>query len=711
MQHTLLQPGRNCQRIDRADKVSVLIDADAYFRALDQALDLARETVYIVGWEIDSRMALLCEPGRAQAHFLGQRLNQIAARQNVRISILTWDFAMFYALERQFLPIFELGWSSHRGVRFAMDGEHPFGASHHQKIVVIDDALGFVGGLDLTKRRWDAPRHLAHDECRIDPDGKPYPPFHDIQMAVGGPAAKALGQLARERWRRCLGRLPVAPRDSRQVWPESLRPVFRNVDVGWARTEPAFKGRPEVREVEALFLDSIAAARHCIYIENQYFTSPRIEKALSERLREPNGPEVVIVLPKHPVGWLEESVMGVLGVRVVESLRRADEHGRLGIYFPVAPGAPDGSIKVHSKFMVVDDALVRVGSANLNNRSMGLDTECDLAVETGDDPAAAAVVGELRNRLVAEHLRVPVEALAGLPPTGQGLLDRIRALAAEHQGLEPIDVAHWAQFQTPSLEMVLPLDPERPIQMDRLMDAFFDEDQKGSGRSLKMLVLVIALLAALALSWHFTPLREYLNVKTMTSWVNRLDQGPMTPLLMLGLYVGGSLVFVPVSLLIAATALAFPPLPGMAYALGGSLAASAVLYWLGRILGRGPVRRLAGRRLNRLSRRLARMGVLSVALLRLLPVAPFSVVNLVSGASHLSFGQFMLGTLIGMAPGIMVLTLFTDRLKAVIMRPGWGSLGLFLAVTAILTVVALRLRKRLEREERAEAACASGENP
>jgi phosphatidylserine/phosphatidylglycerophosphate/cardiolipin synthase-like enzyme len=138
---------------------------------------------------------------------LGDFLNRLAAENpDLEIHILSWDFSVIYVMEREILPLFNLGWKTHPRIRFRMDGEHPVGASQHQKIVVVDDLLAFCGGIDLTKNRWDTPEHRTKDPRRVNPDGKPYRPFHDVQAAVAGPAAAALGDLFRERWRRATGR-------------------------------------------------------------------------------------------------------------------------------------------------------------------------------------------------------------------------------------------------------------------------------------------------------------------------------------------------------------------------------------------------------------------------------------------------------------------------------------------------------------------------
>ena len=141
--------------------------------------------------------------------------------------------------------------------------------------------------------------------------------------------------------------------------------------------------RNEVREIEALNLAAIAAARDVIYMENQYLASRGVAEAIAARLREADGPEVVIILPRSSESRLEIESMDSARERLVRLLRKADLHGRLGVYWPAAGGGV--SVYVHSKVIVVDGRLLRIGSSNFNNRSLGFDSECDVAIEA--DPA------------------------------------------------------------------------------------------------------------------------------------------------------------------------------------------------------------------------------------------------------------------------------------------------------------------------------------
>jgi phospholipase D1/2 len=402
---TILEPGRNCWRVERADRLALIVDAANYFAAAKSAIRQARHAVMLVGWRFDLRIKLEPDRGHAQPpDGLGAFLKAVAAeRPGLRIHILQWDAALLATLARQVVPFLALELVWHRRIHFRLDSDRPAGACHHQKILVVDDALAFCGGIDMTADRWDTREHRDGHPCRVRPDGSLYGPFHDATVAVDGPAARALGEFARERWHGATGHRLPAPAGGHGAWPDGLEPTLREVEVAIARTHPPRPGRPAVHEVARLYADALNAARRSIYCETQYLASASIADLLATRLAEPDGPEVVVVNPRHAAGWLEEEAMDTARALLVERLRGADRHGRFRILQPVtAQGEP---IYVHAKVLVVDDRLVRVGSSNLNNRSMGFDTECDLAVEAAPGEAGdatRAAIRAFRDGLVAE---------------------------------------------------------------------------------------------------------------------------------------------------------------------------------------------------------------------------------------------------------------------------------------------------------------------
>ncbi len=695
---SILAESRNCWRLARAKRAAVIVDAADYFAVLADALAAAERQVLIAAWDLHSRLRLRREPGGGGGlpDELGPLLDALA-RRGVRIHVLDWDFAMLYAWERESFPLLKLGWNTHRRVEFEQDGVHPVGASHHQKVVVVDDALAFAGGIDPAASRWDTREHRPEEPRRVDPWGRAYPPFHDVQMAVDGEAAAALGELVRERWRRATGRGLRAPRAARDPWPASLRADFQDVRVAIARTRPPHDGEEPVREVKALFLDAIAAASRLLYVENQYLTSPDVGDALAARLREPDGPEIVIVLPRACSGWLEEATMGALRARLLRQLREADRHGRLRVVTPCAPDRKDLDVYVHAKVMVVDDRLLRVGSANLNNRSLGLDTECDLAVEASTQTERDAVA-RIRDGLLAEHLGAAPEEVGRCVRESGSLLAALDRFGGGPRALRPLDPEESAAA---SLEPVLPqahlLDPERPVSFSELAGQMMPGDVSGSdGRAGLRVVAGLLVLLGLAAAWRWTPLGDALSLERLSAAAALLrDRAWGPPLAAVGIAVA-TVVMAPVTVLIVASAAALGPWLGFGTALAGALGGAAAGYGVGRVLWRDAVRRLAGERLNRLSRRLARRGVLAIATVRLVPIAPFGVVNVVAGATHIRFRDYLLGTTLAMAPGALGLALAADRAVAAARDPDWGTAALAAGLAALVVVGTFLARRWLE---------------
>ena len=399
----------------------------------------ARESILLIGWDFDTRIRLGTPMGGAATPDggparLGDFLLWLANRRpSLQVRLLRWDLVALKALMRGSTLLTILRWKLHPRITLKLDGAHPLTSSHHQKIVVIDDRIAFCGGIDVTAGRWDRREHLDDDPQRRDPGGRPQGPWHDATSAFDGDAARVIGDLGRARWKAATGQTLPPPEGSpaepdRDCWPDRLEPTFRNVRLGIARTRPVMADLPPVLEIEAAYLDLIDRARRLIYIESQYFASRRIARALAGRLEEADGPEIVVINPVAAEGWLEPLAMDTARARLAEALHRLDRHGRLRIYHPLTAGGQ--AIYVHAKLMVVDDHYLRVGSSNVNNRSLRLDTECDIVLAT-DEPGnagAAPVLAAVRDDLLAEHLGVdPADVTAAVARHGS-LIAAIEAL-------------------------------------------------------------------------------------------------------------------------------------------------------------------------------------------------------------------------------------------------------------------------------------------
>jgi phosphatidylserine/phosphatidylglycerophosphate/cardiolipin synthase-like enzyme len=474
----LLAPGQTCWQIAHADQFACIIDAADYFKHVKEAMLAARHRIMLVSWDLDARMAFergaKTLPGPNQ---LGAFLYWILwKRPALEIYLLKSNLRLLPAFDGIWFgitPVALVNQMSSKRMHFAIDGARPIGAVHHQKIAVIDDAAAFCGGIDLTVDRWDTPSH-QHDSRSRRTMGRSYGPRHEVAAAVDGAAARALGEQARTRWQTATGQ-SLAPVDSEHTpWPRRLEPTLRNVDVGIARTLPELEDRREVREVEALNLAAIAVARHTIYVENQYLAARRLVDALAARLREVDGPEIVIVLPRRGNNPLERGTMDSARHRLIQVLWAADEHHRLGVYWPVTDGG--APIYVHSKVLVIDDRLLRIGSSNLNNRSMGFDSECDVAIEAepnnSEHDDIRRQITSVRDQLVSEHLGVSVDEFERAKLSCRSLVKAIESLQGEGKTLRPVTERTVAGEASPLAESDL-TDPDHvPRSLARSVQRF-----------------------------------------------------------------------------------------------------------------------------------------------------------------------------------------------------------------------------------------------
>jgi len=463
-----------------------------------------------------------------------------------------------------------------------------------------------------------------------------------------------------------------------------LRANVTNVDVAIARTEPEVDGKPGVREIETLYLDMIAAAKRSIYIENQYFTADQPGEALARRLSEPDGPEVIVVLRELSHGWLEELTMQTLRMRLIEKLRKADRYGRLRVVHPYIAGLKDGTcIDVHSKMMIVDDDYVRIGSANFANRSMGFDTECDLAIHADRDDVREAIRA-LRCELLAEHLgATPEQVRAEIARTGS-LCRTLETLHREDRTLKPVDVD--VDVSPAVLNMISVADPERPVELATLVKIFSPdiEPAPASGGKWWKLGLAVALIAGLTAMWKFTPLAYWLEPERVTSWAREFGGQPWAPVLVMLAYTPACIVMFPRPVITLFAVVAFGPWLGFIYAMLGIEFAAWLTYVAGTRFSRETVRRVAGRNLNRIIDVLRLRGLLAITALRLVPLAPFSVEGVVAGAVRIKLWHFMFGTAIGLLPGTLAATILSEQLQAALEDP--RAVNYWLIAGALLLV-------------------------
>ena len=244
-------------------------------------------------------------------------------------------------------------------VHVMLDDSIPMGGSQHQKLAIIDNEVAYSGGMDVALHRWDTREHLIDEPGRIGPDGE-YGPFHDVQMVSCGAVVEHLAELARWRWNRLSDTaidtpeaMPDHGNERPETWPQGVSSCFENVPLAIARTLPEMDDVESVQEVRHMLLDLIGQAERFIYIENQFTTREEIAHALNKQ--------------RLAFKDIVEDGVDTDRIKMTYSSIR-DQQGRLAYK------------RIHSKVMTIDDRYLVIGSSNLSNRSMTLDTEVDVVM-------------------------------------------------------------------------------------------------------------------------------------------------------------------------------------------------------------------------------------------------------------------------------------------------------------------------------------------
>jgi len=214
------------------------------------------------------------------------------------------------------------------------------------------------------------------------------------------------------------------------------------------------------------------------------------------------------------------------------------------------------------------------------------------------------------------------------------------------------------------------------------------------------LLIFVPLLLAVTAAWKWGPFLDWLTSEQIAAWASAVKEHPLAPVIVIGAYIAASLVLFPITLLIAATAMTFGPLLGFVYASAGYLLAAVLTYGIGYWMGHDFVARLSRSKIGRMSGRLARHGFVTMIVVHFVPVAPFTLVNMAAGAVHVQFRDFVLGTSIGMIPGIGAITIFEQQLELTWQDPRPENFMVLAVLLIVLTLGVVLIRGRVSPTER-----------
>lgn len=400
------------------NRVTPLVDGERFFSALSAAMAGALAYIYVAGWCLTPHIPLARgDDGSLLESRLLTLLNERSTQVPVRILLWSGAFALLQPTRGTMRTVQQTIQSRATGdLQCQLDHRSHFSHCHHQKAIVVDGRIAFVGGMDLTSYqgdRWDLQSHPLRSG----------PNWHDVQLQIEGEAAADVEQNFRQRWAAVTGDKALPHREPvlDSAWQSPVQ-IVRTVPRGvypFAR-----KGEFGIRYT---YLEALRKAKRFIYLENQYIWSPEVMDVLTEAInrRQPEPVRIVLVLPAraHSGKWDND--------RHIEKLRQADQgRGTVSVYSLYASGPSAGrypfryrATYVHAKVGIIDDEWLTVGSANLNNRGLATDTEMNAAVA---DPELAR---SLRLDLWAEHLGLPREQVAAADPIE--LIDRAWKSRAE----------------------------------------------------------------------------------------------------------------------------------------------------------------------------------------------------------------------------------------------------------------------------------------
>jgi phospholipase D1/2 len=488
---SILKPGANCMGSYQARETGLLIDACDYYRAFFQAARQARRYLLLAGWQFDSEVKLLrgaeASSTKGDVRFLSFLENLCESTPELAIYLLAWDFSAVFSLEREWFQNLIFDWTTNERLHFRFDSIHAPGATHHQKFVIVDGQIAFAGGMDICSNRWDDRYHLSQNPQRTDVEGSIYGCYHDIQSYHTGPVVKVLQDLFVKRWLDSGAdalTLPTAATPITCHMPQAFPLPTHEVAVSRTQAPIEQTGQKEIQEVRRLYIEAIMSADRLIYLENQYFSSQAIYWSLIARMAAPGRPrlQIIMILPDR-LPFTEELFLGLPQVKMLRSLQLvAEKTGHsLNVYSSTAL-QDDGKRQmtfIHSKLLLVDDRFLTVGSANLTNRSMGLDTELNVSWEAVDPAGQSELVTAIRGvrtSLLAEH--------AGLYGKGEeqrfdeleDLTSRLECLADDHEARlcryvpdAALENSDWTEALQPIARMV---DPDKPVDNELIFESF-----------------------------------------------------------------------------------------------------------------------------------------------------------------------------------------------------------------------------------------------
>lgn len=663
-----------------------------YYEELYEVFQKAEQSIFILGWDIHSEVDLMPHKKNLETPSVLVNLLRVLAleKKELQIYLLPWEYALLYAAERDPLLNIKFSWGDIENIHFEENTSDSIGSSHHQKIVMVDETLVYCGGIDLTVKRWDDEYHTANNPFRAYAKLFSYAPYHDYQIRCSGPIVVEFKEILKNSWQKNTGELPDFQGKINNNFLGRTNGIPLNfTDVELIQTQPMVSGGKEKREIETAYYKLIQSSKKSIYIENQYFTSNKVTEAIIEILKKDNPPEIVIILPKKAGGWLELETMGRLQYQQLNRLVGIDSQKKLKILYPFHRELPENEyMTVHSKIMIVDNEKLIIGSANLNNRSMGLDTESCLLI--------AGEFKELRDYLISIISGTELNKIKA----NSSLFSCIKSIQEEQNNRSLLDFDLQIKPFTIPNELMPDqdlIDQEKPSALAQKIQVIQNENKplwEKFNRGDKNLSLIVTIIFAvlLAILWNYFPETNYYK-NNIESFVVLFKSSEYAWGITLGLFALSGLLFIPINIVIIFIATSFEPLDALLYILTGSVFCVFVTYIMGYVLARLNLTREKYKTEKKVIKLLKNSSLPFLIILRIIPTMPNSILGIAAGNIGISLWKFLLSSFIGFIPGTLGLVFFQKSLISLIKDPSLISF-LILGGLIALTIFAYTTMKK-----------------
>ncbi len=675
------------------------INGKSYFESLYQSILLAQDQICILGWDIDFRIQLIEREDKSLQPYqdkrcLGGLLSYVAHKnKDLKIYLLIWNHPFFYSSDSELFSQVKAKYWLPNNVYFLRDDVHPISGCHHEKLVVVDQKVAYVGGIDLTSGRWDEFGNPAESFGREDVSIGSYLPFRDFMLQISGDASVYLARYFGHRWKRCaLNRDPVYK--SKPYFSQEKK--HQNLTFYIARSRPRYRLYPKVKEGIKLHLELIKRAKNFIYIENQYLTNNKIVSSLIRQCKKNPKLQVTIVLPLVLQGALEKRSMQRKFRKIIRDLKREDRKlDNLCLFYPIRT-KDDGSVipvYVHSKMMIVDDFYLKVGSSNLNERSMGLDTELDVVVEFEKQNG----VSDLKNKILSSLLQVDeLEIKKELLEYGH--INALLTLKYLNVSIKKfvIDGEPGETFLDKIIRS-LSLDQNRPHEMEELLEELFKHSQLTWIKKVFVNIFFLIVLSAITyvIVFYSRFLMSYFPFsEQILTYLNFHDLNWIFGLGVFVLYILLGSVFFPLNVFILINATVFPPIAAFVFSFLGALLVSIFGFWYGKRFGLSYIRKHFPLRTKKILGFVKKKGVLPVFLLRLIPLLPYPMTNFLLGAINYDFFHYFKATALGVIPGIIVFVVLQRTLLDLIIFPDSNRFILFIVIIFFVLIFFKKIKKR-----------------